>query len=545
MAKPQTKKRVGARATGKTVRRNARRFLDYADASREAHKLANESGLDVAIRKAKEFGKTGYNVGYASKNDSDYATAEIVRPAAANHRNPGGAAKAYQAAYKKAEAAEATFQAALVKEYKGRAGDMRYQTAKQTPAIRAKGAAYSKAMDAMKAALDKMRAAGESLNPGGVYFSVSARGGKYPSYYGSQTEAEKAAKAQSLDQASEVTVHRTEGGRSKSVAMVRGGKVHPTNPGSFARCVAAVSRKGVDDPGAVCAASKMRRPGGKAELLSAAQMGKNPAHVATLKQGKAQALVHQTGAHSFTVSITKPGGNERESFKTVKGAMGWARLRLHEVANPQGVRVKVYPLGALAKIRKNPLDAATKMFEEFHGYPSEEVLEYVEQEHRHSVLAGIGPLISFTVMNVHGNRVVPILAPNPGEAKLDKIVQLTVTEDGRQLELVGGDQALDVKALQGDFGMNEHDVRDRMLIGTIMQLEYRTRKTFEAEGEEVVDFYHDLGEEHSEGILPVLIYKPRNPSLEIAGGRYFIGKPEGGEIGRGSSLGRVSPGIVG
>lgn len=284
---------------------------------------------------------------------------------------------------------------------------------------------------------------------------------------------------------------------------------------------------------------------GKAKLLSAAAMAKNPAHVATLKQGKAQALVHQTGAHSFSVSITKPGGNERESFKTVKGAMGWARLRLHEVANPQGVLVKVYPLGALAKIRKNPLDAATRMFEEFHGYPSEEVLEYVEQEHRHSVLAGIGPLISFTVMNIHGDRIVPILAPNPGEAKLDKIVQLTVTEDGRQLELVGGDQAIDVKGLQNGFGMNEHDVRDRMLIGTIMQLEYRTRKTFEADGKEVVDFYHDLGEEHSQGILPVLIYKPRNPSIEIAGGRYFIGKPEGGEIGRGSSLGRVSPGIVG
>src|SRR5712692_43216 len=52
----------------------------YEEARAEAQKRANSSGLDVAIRRVKEFGKDGFNVSFASKNDSDYARAEIVTP---------------------------------------------------------------------------------------------------------------------------------------------------------------------------------------------------------------------------------------------------------------------------------------------------------------------------------------------------------------------------------------------------------------------------------------------------------------------------------
>lgn len=57
-----------------------RRFSDWKDAHDEATKLANHVKLDVAIRKVKEYGKVGYNVTLASRNDSDYALAEIVKP---------------------------------------------------------------------------------------------------------------------------------------------------------------------------------------------------------------------------------------------------------------------------------------------------------------------------------------------------------------------------------------------------------------------------------------------------------------------------------
>lgn len=56
------------------------RFTDYGDAAKEARARANASGLDVAIRATKEYGKRGFNVSYASRNDSDYARAEIVTP---------------------------------------------------------------------------------------------------------------------------------------------------------------------------------------------------------------------------------------------------------------------------------------------------------------------------------------------------------------------------------------------------------------------------------------------------------------------------------
>ncbi len=57
-----------------------RRFTDWKDAHTEAVKLARLCRSDVAIRKVKEYGKLGFNVSLACRNDSDYALAEIVRP---------------------------------------------------------------------------------------------------------------------------------------------------------------------------------------------------------------------------------------------------------------------------------------------------------------------------------------------------------------------------------------------------------------------------------------------------------------------------------
>lgn len=57
-----------------------KRFQEWSDAHQYARDLARQHQLCVAIRKVKEYGKTGYNVGFVSTNDSDYVTAEIVRP---------------------------------------------------------------------------------------------------------------------------------------------------------------------------------------------------------------------------------------------------------------------------------------------------------------------------------------------------------------------------------------------------------------------------------------------------------------------------------
>ncbi len=57
-----------------------KRFIDWKEAYAAAVEYANFVRMDVAIRKVKEFGRTGFNINIASRNDSDYALAEIVHP---------------------------------------------------------------------------------------------------------------------------------------------------------------------------------------------------------------------------------------------------------------------------------------------------------------------------------------------------------------------------------------------------------------------------------------------------------------------------------
>jgi hypothetical protein len=59
---------------------NMKRFTDYLEAARYARETATKANLDVAIRKTREFGQIGFNVSFASRNDNDYYTAEIVNP---------------------------------------------------------------------------------------------------------------------------------------------------------------------------------------------------------------------------------------------------------------------------------------------------------------------------------------------------------------------------------------------------------------------------------------------------------------------------------
>lgn len=259
---------------------------------------------------------------------------------------------------------------------------------------------------------------------------------------------------------------------------------------------------------------------------------------ATLTQGKARADIFESGGKHTAQIVTPGGGREEHSFSgpgAFKAAMSWARLRLHEVANP--TRFKVYPL--TPGRRKNPAEPAARMYEKFHGTPSTEVREYIEEVHRHSWLAGLGPLVSIDVRSVNGNKQASLPFPEPDNSSVGDVVMLCTTEDGTQLIPVGGDQELDPKSLIGTFGMVPADfARDNVLIGTITEITYRTKKSFEKDGKEEIDFFHALGSEGSRGVYPVLIYHPRNPSLEIAGGRYYIGKAE-------ATLGNVSPGIIG
>lgn len=185
---------------------------------------------------------------------------------------------------------------------------------------------------------------------------------------------------------------------------------------------------------------------------------------------------------------------------------------------------------------KNPVADAEEMFELFHGMPADEIVTFFERVHVHTTLAGVGTLTSMIVEGENG-RKIEITAPDPDTAKKEDVVYVAVNEKGDQLFFRGGDQKLPKEMLETRLGLKPDDFKEHMCIGWVLELTYRTKKSFEKNGEELIDFYHKLGREHSRGSVPMLVYYPRNPSMELFGGRYKV-LPKRFDIG-------ASPGIGG
>ena len=191
---------------------------------------------------------------------------------------------------------------------------------------------------------------------------------------------------------------------------------------------------------------------------------------------------------------------------------------------------------ALQKLfAKNPAGQAEAMYELFHGMPPNEVIEIVERVHVHSNLWTAGTLTSMVIETERGRRF-NLEAPDPDTAKKSDVVYVAFNEAGNQLYFRGGDQNIPKRLLE-QYGFKADDFREHMIIGAVLELTYRTKKKFEKDGKEHVDFYHELGREHSGGVVPMLVYKPRDPSMALYGGRYKV-LPKRGDIG-------ASPGIGG
>ena len=332
-----------------------------------------------------------------------------------------------------------------------------------------------------------------------------------------------------------------------------------SNPKKFDACVkkVAASAKKSGKPTnayAVCTAAGTRNPGWK------------------ITQGKIKGAVTREGKR-FKATVTSQYGTQHHMFDSLKGAQAWTRTEVFNMAgNPGALATGVASglaahvtqhvakqfkahRGKVTKRRSNPEAEAAVAYEQFTGFEPTQVTEIHSTVHVHSVTWSAGQLIGIIV--IIGNREHAIISNgwtysgpqsdvlgkpsksaqgwmlNP-RTSLEDLTWLTCSEKGDQLFIQGGDQKLDVKGM----GFEQADIHDHMIIGEITRVWYRARKTFEAKGQEPVDFFHDFGKEGSKGVLPVLIYKPRDPSLQIAGGRYTIAKPE-------SQLGGVSPGIVG
>ncbi len=93
--------------------------------------------------------------------------------------------------------------------------------------------------------------------------------------------------------------------------------------------------------------------------------------------------------------------------------------------------------------RRNPESEAADLYEQFHGTPSEEILEVVEDLRVHEHLAGLAQLVCMLIELPDGRRAT-LDAPDPDG---EDAIQLNSSEDGNTIYFRGGDQSIDVKKL--------------------------------------------------------------------------------------------------
>lgn len=174
--------------------------------------------------------------------------------------------------------------------------------------------------------------------------------------------------------------------------------------------------------------------------------------------------------------------------------------------------------------RSNPSSEASQMYSKFHGRPSKSVLEIPEREHVHKHLAQLGTLTEVKVRlkplgPAKDQRLVTLGAGDAQAHEDSKAIHLCTSEDATSLYFVGGDQKLDLNAL----GFSKDDIKDLMLIGEVVEITYRTQKNFDKF--KTLDYFHGLSEVTKRN-RPVLLYKPRDKKMLMAGGEYRV-KPEG------------------
>ena len=261
--------------------------------------------------------------------------------------------------------------------------------------------------------------------------------------------------------------------------------LHPVNPGkgSFARCVAAVSKRGdVDDPNAVCAASKRRTAKGARELQRVALAGRKRA-----AGGKARKNV-------FDPSVGAYLGSELSKF---------------------GAKLQ-------KKSGRNPAEAAAEMYEKFHGRPSAEVVEIEKRVHYHEHLSGLGELEKLTVRANDGALV---------DIEGFKGAILASNETGTQLYIEGGNQAVNLSAF--GIGKPYHDLED---LGEGVKIWYYTTKLHLGKEGGEASYHHKFSEEkkvrmeyvfgQSRAPKPRVVYDTMNRALGFIGGEYTV-EPEG------------------
>jgi hypothetical protein len=207
---------------------------------------------------------------------------------------------------------------------------------------------------------------------------------------------------------------------------------------------------------------------------------------------------------------------EPEVLEAVALIRATPAAKRREFAKEQGSRRGFYR-------RENPELAeietkAEQLFEAFTGKPATEFREVEEVQYHHSTLADLGELRELQVILPTGTKLATIDFKGRGI----RTAAAGVKKDrrgiyGTELHLVGGNQTLDLDALQA-----RNNDKPTVAIGDLYKITYYTSKHFH--DFKPSEYEHELGEET--GDRPLLAYDVRSRKMFVVGGAYQI-RPEG------------------
>lgn len=160
------------------------------------------------------------------------------------------------------------------------------------------------------------------------------------------------------------------------------------------------------------------------------------------------------------------------------------------------------------KKRRNSENEAIGMYQTFHGKAPGRIVQYDELVRFPEHFAELGRLKELRIELDRENRNFPFTSF--GDCKV------VSTTDGENIYFVGGDQRVDLDALE--IGGE----KDMVELGSCGYICYHTKKDFH--DFEPIDYFHEFGEEN--GIKPILAYDRLNRKLFLMGGDYRV-KREG------------------
>ncbi len=332
------------------------------------------------------------------------------------------------------------------------------------------------------------------------------------------------------------------------------------NPAKFERCVKDVKKQGGPvNAYAVCTAAGTRgkekkNPPPTYRKASFDSLAAAQSFIRVMEADRNIAILskpEKKGGKLWVEYAVLQGGNPRKPtiYEALRDKLGREPTNAELKADVERIkREAIEEMAAKGKLphqrkgrgRKNPEDTAADMYEAFHGEPSKEVLEFDDEEHYHSNLAGLGSMIGLKIRTITGfDWTVEF-----------KDVMLCSNEEGTQLYLVGGDQYLELADAKIP------DTHDSTVIGEAWAIGYKTEKDFD--DFRPTDYIHGFGKEKDhpklpknadlwedaeppyddsfgKGNYPVVRYDCINHKVYLDGGAYTIKKPMFG----------TSPGIEG